>query len=175
MLPDFRCVPDPVGAGVVEPSTATCPCCGRATGWACTGPVLGADELEDGLCPWCVADGSAAARGATFTSVADAPPDVPASALDEVHLRTPGPTCWQAERWLFHCGDACAYLGPRGWAGLADLPDAVAALRQEHEDLGWSAQEADQQLRRLDAEGSATAYLFRCLHCGRHLAYSDVA
>ena len=26
----------------------------------------------------------------------------------------------------------------------------------------------------LDAEGSPTAYLFRCLHCGRHLAYSDM-
>jgi uncharacterized protein CbrC (UPF0167 family) len=28
-------------------------------------------------------------------------------------------------------------------------------------------------LRALEKDGSPTAYIFRCLHCGRHLGYSD--
>ncbi len=34
--------------------------------------------------------------------------------IDEVSGRTPGFSGWQQERWLVHCGDACAFLGPAG-------------------------------------------------------------
>ena len=64
------------------------------------------------ICPWCIADGTAAARfGAAFTDAAGVGgygdwDDVPPSVVDEVSQRTPGFTGWQQERWWTHCGDA---------------------------------------------------------------------
>jgi uncharacterized protein CbrC (UPF0167 family) len=110
-LPTFRYHPDPVATGAVEASDGTCPCCGAARGYAYVGPVFAEDEVE-GLCPWCIADGSAASRfDAEFTEVDG---DVPDGVLVEVTTRTPGFTGWQQERWLVHCGDAAAYLGATG-------------------------------------------------------------
>jgi hypothetical protein len=74
-LPSFRCHPDPVGTGFVAPSDAACPSCGLARGHAYTGPVYAIEEI-DGLCPWCIADGSADEKfGASFTDVGDEVPD----------------------------------------------------------------------------------------------------
>ncbi|MEU8327519.1 CbrC family protein [Micromonospora sp. NPDC048839] len=39
----------------------------------------------------------------------------------------------------------------------------------------WSAEDKDWYLRALSRDGPVTAYLFRCRHCGSHLAYSDSA
>jgi hypothetical protein len=57
-------------------------------------------ELDDQLCPWCIADGSAAAKfDAQFTDVLWAVPDeVSAEVTEEVLRRTPGLSGWQQER-----------------------------------------------------------------------------
>ena len=79
------------------------------------------------LCPWCIADGSAARKfGSEF--VGDIEGEVPASVEEELNLRTPGYLSWHCERWQICCGDACAYLGPVGWDRLKDMPDAQAAI-----------------------------------------------
>jgi uncharacterized protein CbrC (UPF0167 family) len=110
-LPDFPYHPDPVATGSVEESAAVCLNCGRVRGFIYTGPVYATDEIEP-LCPWCIADGSAAARfDASFTDVAELPDDVPAEAIVRVMRRTPGFSGWQQEHWLFHCGDGAAFLG----------------------------------------------------------------
>ena len=110
-LPTFRYHPDPVATGSVEASEAACPCCERARGFAYVGPVYAEDEVE-GLCPWCIADGSAASRfGAELTEVED---EVPEAVLVELTQRTPGFTGWQQEHWLVHCDDGSAYLGSSG-------------------------------------------------------------
>lgn len=50
--------------------TAVCQGCGKARGFVYVGPVYSVEELNDALCPWCIADGSAAeAFGASFTDV----------------------------------------------------------------------------------------------------------
>lgn len=117
---------------------------------------------------WCIADGSAAEQfDAEFTDVGwGVPPEVPDAVLQEVATRTPGFSGWQQEHWLYHCGDAAAFLGRVGWTGLQPHPDAIESLQQE--------QSAD-ALMALDVDGAATAYLFRCRHCGRHIAYADSA
>jgi hypothetical protein len=69
------------------------------------------------------------------------------------------------ERWLYHCGDAAVFLGPAGAAELEAYPDALESIRAEEDD--------EELIAALDKEGSPTAYLFRCGHCGRHLAYAD--
>jgi uncharacterized protein len=173
-LPEFPYHPDPVGTGFVEPSETTCVSCGQARGFIYTGPVFAEDELTDSLCPWCIADGSAAGRfDAIFTDYIGTPDDVPVEVVDAVTTRTPGFGGWQQEHWLYHCGDGAAFLGAAGWPELERHPDALDHVREELPRDAWSSDEIDAYLRALDKDGSPTAYLFRCRHCGTHLAYSD--
>jgi hypothetical protein len=166
-LPEFPYHPDPVATGSVEPSTAECIVCGQARGHVYTGPVYAEDEHE-GICPWCIADGSAAEQlDAEFTDVGDFPDGVPSEVVDAVARRTPGFSGWQQEHWLYHCDDGAAFLGRAGYDDVRDKPDALEALRQD--EIPPEALEA------LDREGETTAYLFRCRHCGTHLAYWDCA
>jgi uncharacterized protein len=173
-LPDFPYHPEPTKTGSVIESASRCIACGEARGYIYVGPVYAVEELADAFCPWCIADGSAAARfNADFTDVGNAPDDVPEAVLEELAKRTPGFTGWQQEHWLYHCGDAAAFLGPAGWRELESYPDAIDALRHEHDAYSWTADQTKTYLASLDKEGEPTAYVFRCRHCGRHLAYSD--
>lgn len=95
-LPRFKYHPDPVQSGVVKKSGAVCVSCSRARGWIYTGPVYAKDELDRRLCPWCIADGSAAQRfDASFGDVEGLAGQVAADVLDEVLHRTPGYVTWQ--------------------------------------------------------------------------------
>ena len=175
-FPEFPYHPDPRGTGSVTESANRCRACGRARGYVYTGHVSAVESLRDALCPWCIADGTAAARfDARFTDVGwGVPDDVPREAIDQIVRRTPGFSGWQQEHWLYHCGDGAAFLGRAGHKELEPHLDALDALRHEHdEDGGWSADEIEEYLAALDKDGQPTAYLFRCRHCGRHLAYSD--
>ncbi|MEU4552915.1 CbrC family protein [Micromonospora violae] len=85
----------------------------------------------------------------------------------------PGFAGWQQERWLHHCGDAAEFHGEVGARELADFPDALDHLRLELTGSGWSAEEGEWYLQAINKDGPVTAFLFRCRHCGTHLAYSD--
>ena len=141
------------------------------------GPVYSDGEYSGRLCPWCVADGTAAAKfDAEFTDVGiGVPPDISASTLDEIAHRTPGFSAWQQDHWLFHCGDACAFLGRVGRQDLEEFPEALEMLMHENDAIGWTEATSTQYVDALDAEGESTAYLFQCLVCGSHLAFSDSA
>lgn len=174
-LPQFRYHPDPIATGAVEPSKKECRACERARGFIYVGPVYAHDELVDALCPWCIDSGTAAEMfDAEFTDVGwGVPPGVPASVTGDIAHRTPGFRAWQQEHWLYHCDDGCAFLGAVGRRELEDYPDALEALRRESQSDGWGEQEAADYLGSLTKGGSPTAYLFRCLACRAHLAYSD--
>jgi len=176
-LPEFPYHPDPRATGSVNASDTPCVACGQSRGFVYTGPVYSQQELVDCLCPWCIADGSAAEKyGAEFTDVGwGVPADVPDAVVRKVATRTPGFAGWQQEHWLYHCGDAAAFLGRVGWQELQSHPDAVRSLQHEGDMDARRAEEVDEYLKALDKTGEATAYLFRCRHCGRHLAYSDSA
>lgn len=184
-------------------SEEVCPCCDQARGFIYSGPMGGAafrslDVFEgpqredvDRLCPWCIADGSAA-RGlwAEFAEIPERgrssrlsisgaldresggsdPNDVPRAVLDELRHRTPAFYTWQSVRWLFHCFDGCAYVGTVGADALRAYPTAVQSVLEE---VGMSGPEGEAYIDDLDADGSPSAYLFRCRHCGIHVAYSD--
>lgn len=176
-LPVFLYHPDPVATGSVTRAPLECLCCGRRRPLTYTGPVFAEEELDGELCPWCVADGTAAATyDAQFTDAMwRVPDDVSAEATDVVLRRTPGFHGRQQERWLHHCGDAAQFHGRIGAQELRTLPDARAALAAELAPYGWSAAELDAFIESLTPDGSATAYLFRCRHCRTHLAYADFA
>jgi uncharacterized protein CbrC (UPF0167 family) len=119
-FPEFPYHPDPLTTGSIVPSGLPCALCGHRYGFVYTGPVFAADDFVDGpLCPWCIADGSAALRlRIEFTDVGeDVPDDVPGRALDEITERTPGFNGWQQEHWLYHCADGAAFAGTTKAAG----------------------------------------------------------
>ena len=115
IVPVFRFHPSPFGSGALEDSPEACECCGLACGVLCTtGPRCAADVER--VCPWCVADGSAAARwGATFTDGAftdswGGTVDLGPELFDEVFRRTPGFSTLQPVSWWVHCGLPAAFL-----------------------------------------------------------------
>lgn len=171
-LPEFAYHPDPVGTGSVEPSDVVCASCGRQRGYIYAGPVYAVEELDNCLCPWCIADGSAAQRfDATFTDDHDMA--VGSDVRATVTTRTPGFNAWQQEHWMFHCGDGAAFIGVVGAKELQAYPDAVEMLRHEHDEYGWPEEQVEQYLSAMDKDGQPTGYLFECRHCGTRLAYSD--
>lgn len=159
-LPAFRYHPDPVATGSAEPATAPCEVCGRLPAYVYAGPVRGAAKAES-ICLHCIADGSASeALGdetgpAQFTD-ATLPRGIDPAVVIEVEHRTPGFYTWQEAEWLLHCGDA------------ADLVER--SLRD-----GLTPQAVEAAVADLHPDGNVTAYLFRCVYCGTHLAYWDAS
>lgn len=177
MLPAFRYHPDPIATGSVKLSRTACVCCEQARGFIYVGPVFAEEDLDEELCPWCIADGSAAAKfNAVFTdpdSIGDHGmwPSVSPEVTKEVATRTPGFSGWQQERWFTCCRDAALFLGRMGHEELEALgDDALVAIQRE---CGLEGEQWVAYLKALDSEGSPTAYVFRCAHCNRLGGYSD--
>jgi uncharacterized protein CbrC (UPF0167 family) len=177
-LPLFKYFPDPVAAGSVIESDATCECCSKARGWIYSGPVYAEGDYEEAICPWCIADGSAHNKlGASFTDEDGVGgggqwDSVPRAVVEEVAYRTPGFSGWQQEQWWTHCGDAARFLGRAGRAELTRLgPEAVAAIQ------GSTGLDDGPEWQRffaaLSKDGSPTAYVFRCSACGALGGYQD--
>ncbi|MDH6679357.1 uncharacterized protein CbrC (UPF0167 family) [Rhodococcus sp. LBL1] len=167
-LPSFTYHPDPVATGAITENPAVvCPCCGLRTGWEHEAMPYGRGDQPQHLCPWCIADGSAHARfGSEFVS--DIMGEVPPAVVEELNCRTPGFVSWQGERWMVCCGDAAVFLGCAGWDRLQHLPDALACFTAQ----GWPE---ERLWPKIDEDCEMSAYLFRCRHCGRHLAYADAS
>ncbi|WP_329331530.1 CbrC family protein [Streptomyces sp. NBC_00663] len=173
-LPAFRYHPDPLASGSIRASAETCACCGRAMGWIYTATFYTAHEVSGPFCPWCIADGSAAARFDGEFMDAYGLDGVSEQILHEVSRRTPGFHAWQDPHWLVHCHDAAAFIGEVGYTELAAHPEALDQLRQDLRIGGWhDPAQLEQFLTHLGE--AATAMLFRCTICGTHLAYVDAS
>jgi uncharacterized protein CbrC (UPF0167 family) len=177
-LPSFRYHPDPLGTGAIiaEPDQ---PClgCNRIRGYVYMGPSYTERNfiLDEHLCPWCVADGTAAKRfDATFNSTGTMDCSKDAVRI-EIEQRTPGFTAWQDAQWLGCCDDGAAFLGLAGRKELErDFPDAIPAVKQHlRDEYELSKADADEFFKGLSKEDMPTAYIFRCLHCRKYLAYVD--
>jgi uncharacterized protein CbrC (UPF0167 family) len=176
-LPNFRYHPDPIRSGSIKEADTVCIVCGRPRGFVYTGPVYALEEYVDCICPWCIADGTAHDQlGAEFTDSAligggGIWEEVSEEIIAEIAHRTPGFAGWQQEQWFTCCGDGAAFLGVVGYKELKDFgPEAIMPLKTW---LGLSGEEWDRFFRSLNKDGSPTAYLFQCLHCGRYGGYAD--
>ena len=176
----FRYHPSPLQTGSAVEDEVQCSVCGVVRTVRYTGPLYG--KQADALCLVCIRSGEASAAlavagaPAEFTDVGwGVPPDVPRAVLEELAYRTPGFAGWQQEHWMYHCGDAAAYLGRAGCERLRLFPEALEMLLHENDEYGWTAEQSHEYVRQLHPDGDATAYVFRCLHCGTHLAYSDMS
>jgi uncharacterized protein CbrC (UPF0167 family) len=137
--PSFRYHSGPIATDSVRPSDAACRACGRARGLIYTGPVYGgAEDYDEAICPWCIADGTAHER----LDFEFADPSgvggygewetVPAKVAEAVAFRTPCFIGWQHECWFTHCGDAAEFPGVAGRPELEPFgAEAIAAIRQE--------------------------------------------
>ena len=170
-LPTFRYHPDPLKTTAIVPSLGVCPVCSQARGFAYEGPFWAEEDIE-GICPWCIADGRAAARfDAEFQHPHTLEAGASAAAIDELLHRTPGYTAWQTEVWPTHCGDFCAFVDYAGWTEiqpfLAELqPDLARFLAETQLSMA-------QLSEFLFREGDMNGYLFRCLTCRTHRLHVD--
>ena len=171
-LPFFKYHPDPLGTGAVAASEAFCACCGAARGYIYTANVYCAKDLHEAVCPWCIADGSAAREfQATFNAGdALAAAGIAAEVIMELAERTPGYISWQQDAWLAHCADACAFLGDA-------TPADAARIAAEHIPVS-GGEDLDADLladiaTRYRPGGSPAIYKFQCLHCGAVLFSMD--
>jgi uncharacterized protein CbrC (UPF0167 family) len=168
-LPQFRYHPDPVATGNFQRRhDFVCGVCGKLREYAYVGPYIERTgdyhcENDDEICPWCIADGSAAREWKasfvhpTYLSEA-ARTQMSNEALEELEFRTPSFLCHQQEYWLDHHGEAGEFLGAIGHDEYLRLPHpAQIAIRE------WAGTDGVQKLRN-DGDGP-TAYLFKCLHC----------
>lgn len=178
-LPNFKYHADPIATGSIVPSDTTCACCGASRGYVYAGPVYAEEELEECICPWCIADNAAHEKfDAEFVDAAGVGgygewEPVSPEVVQEVVFRTPGFNGWQQERWWTHCGDAAIFLAPAGWNELQSYgPEAVAAIRAEV-GVGRYGMDTETYLKTLNRQHGPTAYVFRCSHCGAFGGYSD--
>ena len=175
-LPVFKYHPDPIATESVIESDTECVVCKKERGYIYSGPVFAVEEYEESICPWCIADGTAAAMlEATFFDEAGVGAagdcEVPESIVEEVTLRTPSFTGWQQEQWWTHCSDAAQFIGRAGKKELEALgPAAIAAIQAaaENDDV-----DPGKLIDSLKKDGSPSAYMFRCLHCGQFGGYWD--
>ena len=165
-LPAFKYHPDPLATGSIVPSDASCACCGQVRGYIYAALFYARTSYRRRICPWCIADGSAA-QTLEGCFVDDHPlleAGLSAEAVDEVILRTPGYNSWQQECWLTCCGDACEFHGDARKEELEVLDETalVRALKDFEQVLPhW------RKLVEAYRPGSEPAiYKFVCRHCG---------
>jgi uncharacterized protein CbrC (UPF0167 family) len=151
-------------------SSATCRCCSQSRGYVYCAAIYAEEELDNAICPWCIADGSAHKRfDATFVDTEAFPEGTPLAVITEISERTPGYNAWQQEHWPVCCNDGTAFIAPVG----------IKELRANHRDqetsllshiiyeMKISGGAATRLLATLQRDTGPTAYLFRCLHCER--------
>lgn len=176
-IPTFRYHPDPLATGSIVVSEVICRSCERARGYIYAGPVYAREDLDEEICPWCIADGSAASQFEANFVVPDAIGDfgrwasVSEAVVKEISTRTPGFNGWQQERWWTHCGDGAEYLGTAGQKEL--MTTWSLALDRIRAESGYGPDQWASYFEDLDAQGSPTAYIFRCRHCSELGGYSD--
>jgi uncharacterized protein len=164
-FPRFPYHPDPVATGAVRASDANCLCCSRPRGFVYDGsPYSRRDDLDNAICPWCIADGSAARKfDATFVQHSE--DDLKPMIRRQLFERTPGYESWQGEFWLCHHGDACEFHGDATREDLNALTDAEEASFLEENPFvndWWQDMKAAHDPK----ASSIGVYRFRCRHCG---------
>ena len=171
-LPQFRYHPDPVATGAIEASDLTCECCERERCYIYNGAVYGMSDLEN-ICPWCIADGSAAALGLSFVAV-DFPNryGMSAQAVDELAHRTPGYRSWQPNDWCGHCEDACAVMGPASAEDVKQAtPDTQSLFMRRYK---WDQRDWDELAADFEPGANSTLFKFVCLHCSQVMFSKDL-
>lgn len=181
-LPIFKYFPDPVAAGSIIESDNECVCCGRKRGYIYTESPSCIEELEKCICPWCIADGSAHkkydAEFSDSTNIGHLASNewsiITNEIIEEVAFRTPGFSGWQQEKWWSHCDDACEFIEVGGYKEIQKYgKDLEEWFKNQLRSAGCKEKDMENYIKNLSKDGSPTAYIFRCRHCGKYGGYYD--
>lgn len=166
-FPKFRYHHDPLTSGAFVRTDASCSICGQIRGFKYEGEVFSQDDFEGVICPWCLADGSAADElGAEFTDVGGSEPVSDSRFSQELARRTPAYASWQGPYWAAHCGNYCCFIDYVGGQELRQLGKDVQDTL--YEDVRSTFSSMDEAMDALQREGNSVGYLFRCIECGRY-------
>jgi uncharacterized protein CbrC (UPF0167 family) len=165
-IPDFKYNPNALNLGIIKSQKTMCPVCIKEREAVYEGPFYSSEEVE-GICPWCIQDGSAAKKYDGYFQDSESCDSVARREyLIELITRTPGYSGWQQERWLSHCGDFCALKSYVAWADIKDLKGELTNdFNQIKTNYGLTQEELENSL--IDNR-SMQGYLFQCLSCGKH-------
>lgn len=173
-LPVFKYYPDPVGNKSIVKKLAICPCCEKARNYMYAGNVYCVEDIEE-VCPWCIADGTAAKKwDAGFIDMAYSD-NVDPKIVDEINTRTPGFETWQGSKWLFSDTDAMIFIGEVDGGSLVkgqNVSKIQAVLNAINEyDWGWDADDLSKHIK----GSNMSIYLFEDRDTGEHRAYFDLS
>ncbi|MFT5137179.1 MAG: hypothetical protein ACI8XV_002216 [Arenicella sp.] len=163
-LPKFKYHPDPISTGAIKSSDEACECCGKTRGFIYTSTIYAEDEIEI-LCPWCIADGSAAKKydGMFSDDYPLQQSGVPDDVISEVCERTPGYISWQQEEWQSHCGTACEFHGDTEKSELEALAGDSLEIFLKKEMIKSDVWE--NILENYEKGGNPAVYKFKCNKC----------
>jgi len=166
-LPNFKYNPDALKLGIIRKEKTDCPVCKQQRDYVYVGPFHCEEEVEEELCPWCIADGSAARMFKGEFAYLEFCEKVDMEEYrKELLYRTPSYTAWQQEYWPSHCGDFCAFKNYVGWKEIAAFKTELDKdLKQIGSDNGMTRAELKESLVN---GGTMQGYLFQCLHCKKH-------
>ena len=172
-LPTFKYNPDPIKLGVIIEEETICPVCKKERDFVYVGPFYSVEEVE-GICPWCIADGSAAQKfEGDFQDSYSCDEVDKEEYLDELIYRTPGYTSWQQGYWLSHCGDFCSIIGYVGWEEIKYLENELESdIKRICDEYNLTNEDFKNFLVN---DGDFQGYLFQCNCCKKHRLHVDAS
>lgn len=173
-LPNFKYHPDPIATGAIKTSDAVCDCCELPRGFAYTSNLYSPEEIES-LCPWCIADGSAAKKfdGMFCDDYPLHEAGISEDVIDEVSHRTPGFNSWQQEVWMCCCNDACEFHGDLSKEEIKRM--TLEEIQRAFEDTRLTDDFFYKFKKNYEAGGNPAVYKWVCRHCGKIQHYADFA
>ncbi|SDC27559.1 hypothetical protein SAMN02799630_00985 [Paenibacillus sp. UNCCL117] len=172
-FPKFKYNADPIKLKVIVQRKTCCPVCNKERDYAYQGPFYTTAAVE-GICPWCIADGSAARKyDGDFQDIASCERVDSPGFLDELIHRTPGFCGWQQEHWLSCCGDFCAITDYMGWKQIQQLVEEFPEqTRADFEQLLKDYRISEHEFKTASYD-HIQGYLFKCMHCNNLRFYTD--
>ncbi len=168
--PSFKYHSDPFRTGIFRlvEKPIKCACCGTETKVKYNGRFY-SNKLIKNLCPDCIQSGSAAEKykGVFVTSFTETIKD--SKKIDELTHNTPSYQGWQEEFWRTHCYDFCDFIG---YVGINEL-NKLGIMQEILSDTIWTNRDKLNIKMHIRRNGSPQGYLFKCLHCGKHLLWYD--
>lgn len=177
-LPHFKYHPNVYELDLFEEEQGECSICLQGRSLRYEGPFYSIEDPEY-ICPWCIADGSAAEKyNGEFNDYCgiegvspnpnDPEPTIQSELLDEICLKTPGYHSWQQGEWQSHCNEPCVFLG------YADTDSIQPFYDEIKEELIESGQNYSlEMLNNISKDGHVVGYLFQCAQCGKHKLHID--
>ena len=167
-FPKFTYFAKPLEAGSFVRKKVVCNACERSRDYQYEGDFFTTHD-DVALCPWCVADGTAAKKfNGTFQDEAAIESVGNKAATDELLHRTPSYIAWQTASWLSHCEDYMCYLGEATW-------EQIEPRLQELQDNGFEMDSDVEEQREAIESGDLVLHLFECRTCQRHRVHADVS